>query len=84
VVKYEPSPEKVTAVTDVFTSNTCGTAPVAASQIRTVLSNDADASCKPSLENATDITKLEWPCSTCIKPVQEVSLQKLADEIIID
>jgi len=39
--------------------------PVAASQSLTVLLSDADATCLPSGENATALTRPEWPSRVC-------------------
>ena len=39
--------------------------PVAASQILTVRSSEADATCRESCEKATELTQLLWPSSVC-------------------
>ncbi|KAJ7197983.1 hypothetical protein GGX14DRAFT_667304 [Mycena pura] len=46
-------------------SSFCSSVPVAASQIRTVLSDEPDTMRVPSGENATDQTASPWPSSFC-------------------
>ena len=48
-------------------------APVAASQSRTVLSYDPDTTSRPSGEKATDLTVSEWPSSVCCSELVTVS-----------
>src|SRR5271154_6773742 len=61
-----PSGEKATELTEpVWPSSVCSSAPVAASQSRTVSSADPDTTCLPSGEKATDVTQPVWPSSVC-------------------
>ena len=56
--------EKATDVTEsVWPFSVCSGTPVVASQTRTVLSSEADASRVPSVEKATDVTEFVWPFS---------------------
>ena len=58
-----PSGEKATDLTQSewpLSGSPCG-APVAASQSRTVLSSEPDATSLPSGEKATELTLSEWP-----------------------
>src|SRR5438477_299693 len=63
VLRYWPSIEKDSSSINVLTSSVASQAPVAASQSRTVLSSEADASRRPSGENATALTQSLWPLS---------------------
>jgi hypothetical protein len=56
VSRYCPSLEKDIMLTVAATSSVCSAAPVAASQSQTVPQSNADASCLPSDENATEVT----------------------------
>src|SRR5438477_192168 len=58
--------EKATDMTESeWPSSDCSSAPVVASQSRTVLSLDPETTCVPSGEKATDLTESEWPSSDC-------------------
>src|SRR5208282_5042195 len=46
-------------------STICRHSPVAASQILTVRSSEADASCRELCEKTTDLTEPLWPSSVC-------------------
>jgi hypothetical protein len=58
----------------VWPSRVCSHTPVVASQSRTVLSYEADASREPSVEKATDETVLVWPSSVCRHALQLLSI----------
>jgi hypothetical protein len=53
------------ASVSLWPSSVCRHAPLLASQILTVLSQDADASRVKSCEKATELTELLWPSSVC-------------------
>ncbi|SLM35808.1 hypothetical protein LPUS_05177 [Lasallia pustulata] len=69
-VTIDPSLEYESLEITVLASKVCSVAPVAASQIRTVLSPEPDASCLPSGEKATAKIGPEWPSRVCsVAPV---------------
>ena len=65
VSRYEPVGSNTMLNSEVPTSSVCRHAPVRASQILTVRSSEADASCRESCEKTTDQTEPLWPSSVC-------------------
>src|SRR5947207_7892908 len=70
VIRLHSSELNESVEREVSTSRVACSVPVSASQIRTVLSCEPDASRRPSGEKATDETDDVWPCSVaCSVPV---------------
>src|SRR5271154_5728288 len=65
VSRYMPVGSNAMFDSEVPITNVCRHSPVVASQILTVRSDEADASCRESCEKTTDLTPSLWPSSVC-------------------
>ena len=63
--RYDPVGSNVILYSEAPISSVCRHTPVAASQILTVRSSEADATCRESCEKATELTQSLWPSSVC-------------------